>query len=84
MNPLFLGASLRALCKKTGGLLPIAVGCLFRRMVSKAACGALRERVALLLFPGQLGIGVKDGAVAVAHAARRFIFSSSPQDGILN
>ena len=37
VRPLFFGASLVALEKKTGGVRPIAVGCSLRRLVAKIA-----------------------------------------------
>lgn len=79
----FFGASLIALRKKDGGIRPIAVGCVLRRVIAKAACSLLREQAANLLCPRQLGIGVSDGATAAAHAARRFLSSCKENEGIL-
>jgi len=73
VRPVFCGASLCALIKKDGGIRPIAVGCTLRRLVAKAACTAVRDRVAEQLAPLQLGFGVKQGAEAAAHAARCYV-----------
>jgi len=59
--------------KKT---VALAVGCTLCELalpvqVAKAACSVVRDRVAEQLVPLQLGFGVKHGAEAAAHAARR-------------
>ena len=48
---LFFGAGLVAFRKKDGGLRPIAVGLVCRRLISRAVCKVLRERTAELLAP---------------------------------
>ena len=79
----FFGATLCALRKKDGGVRPIAVGCVMRRVISKAACHMVRERAAQLLIPRQLGIGITNGATAAAHAARRFLSACGAGEGLL-
>ena len=81
--PVFGGASLCALSKKDGGIRPIAVGCTLRRLVAKAACSAVRDRVTESLAPLQLGFGVKQGAEAAAHAARCYINNLGPDEAFL-
>ena len=54
--------------KKDGGIRPIAVGNLLRRLVAKCFSSALASQAAALLKPHQLGVGVRGGAEAVAHA----------------
>jgi hypothetical protein len=83
VRPVFCGASLCALSKKDGGIRPIAVGCTLRRLVAKAACSVVRDRVAEQLAPLQLGFGIKQGAEAAAHAARCYISNISPGEAFL-
>ena len=77
--PFFFGASLTALTKKEGGIRPIAVGCTLRRLAAKVACFRVREEMADLLAPKQLGYGVSGGAEAAVHAARLFVHNLEEQ-----
>ena len=81
VRPLFFGASLVALEKKTGGVRPIAVGCSLRRLVAKIAGQMVVGDMAVLLSPRQLGYGVRGGAEAAVHATRKcpFTLPSFPQ-----
>lgn len=83
IRPVFCGASLCALNKKGGGIRPIAVGCTLRRLVAKAACKALTAKMAALFLPVQVGFGVPRAAEAAAHAARRYLASMQPGQGLL-
>src|SRR5437016_5254103 len=76
--PYLFGASLTALNKKTGGIRPIAVGCVWRRLAAKVVVHRITPQLTELFFPHQLGVGVKGGAEAGAHAARRFWSSYYP------
>ena len=58
--PFLAGASLHALPEKTGGVRPIAVGEVLRRLVGKLLCEAVREEARECLWPLQVGVGVKD------------------------
>ena len=73
VRPFFFGASLVALKKKSGGVRPIAVGCTLRRLVAKIAGRKVSGEMSELLAPRQLGFGVRGGAEAAVHAARRFL-----------
>ena len=73
VRPLFFGASLVALHNKTGGVWPIAVGCTLCRLVAKVASRLVRDEMVSLLGPRQLGSGLRGGAEAAVHAARRFL-----------
>ena len=53
--PYLCGAKLHAANKKDGGLRPIAVGNLTRRLVAKCAASSVAERAAAFLAPNQLG-----------------------------
>ena len=68
VRPFFCGARLVAGKKKDNSLRPIAIGNLLRRMVSKCFNNALAQKAADLLSPNQLGVGVRGGAEAIAHA----------------
>ena len=72
IRPFFFGASLTALTKKEGGIRPIAVGCTLRQLVAKVAGFRVRDEMAVLLAPHQLGCGVRGGAEAAVHAARLY------------
>ena len=71
LAPFLAGAPLTALHKKQGGVRPIAVGEVFRRLVSKCCCTALMEQMRTHLSPTQVGVATKGGAEAVTHAVRR-------------
>ena len=73
VRPFFFGATLLAFSKKAGDVRPIAVGGCLRRLVGKVACRVVSERCLDLLKPRQLGVGVKGGAEALAHGARRYL-----------
>ena len=73
VRPILFGASLTAIRKQAGGIRPIAVGYLWRRLSGKLVCNHVSARMAVLLSPHQLGFGVKGGAEAGVRAARRFV-----------
>ena len=83
ISKFFFGATLWALRKKDGGLRQIAVGCVIRRIILKAACHAVREHASKILSPIQLGIKIANGATAAAHAARRFLSACKKDEGLL-
>ena len=70
--------SLLAISKKTGGVRPIAVGYVWRRLTATVACCHVKEASATLLAPRQLGFGIAGGAEAVVRAARRYIDNMIP------
>jgi len=69
------GGSLMALNKPGGGLRPIAIGLVWRRLTAKVCVQHVTKRATALLAPRQLGFGVRGGSEAAAHAARRFVQS---------
>ena len=71
----FFGASLCALAKKDGGIRPVAVGCVYRRLASKIGARYASTVVRGSLQPSQLGVGTPGGCEAVVHAARQFVHS---------
>ena len=52
---------------------PIAVGCTLRKLVAKIAGHVVMADMATLINPRQLGYGVKGGAEAAVHAARKYL-----------
>ncbi len=78
IRPLLFGGTLFALKKKTGGLRPIAIGYLWRRLASKGANAHAIPKVTPYLSPKQLGVAVPGGAEAAVHASRRFLSSMEP------
>lgn len=72
ISPLMFGGNLTALSKKDGGIRPIAVGSVLRRVAAKCAAKSALTQLSGLLAPRQLGVGVRGGAEAAVHAARRF------------
>jgi hypothetical protein len=78
----FFGGTLMALSKKSGGLRPIVVGYLWRRLAAKCANAFAITRIAGYLPPRQLGVGVAGGAEAAVHAVRRFM-STAEEESVL-
>jgi hypothetical protein len=74
-RPVFFGATLISFNKKDGGIRPIAVGLTLRQLIAKMANRRALQTCSSLLAPRQLGVGVKGGAEAIAHAARRYLAS---------
>lgn len=75
----FFGARLVALAKKDGGVRPVAVGEISRRILAKAMLARHSEALGkLLLGTGQVGVGIKSGAEALVAASR--LFASTVDD----
>jgi Reverse transcriptase (RNA-dependent DNA polymerase) len=73
LRSIFFGGTLFALRKSSGGLRPIAIGYVWRRLASKCANAYAIPRVTPHLTPRQLGVGVPGGCEAAVHATRRFM-----------
>lgn len=71
--PSLFGGTLIAIQKKDGGVRPIAIGYLWRRLAAKCANTAASLKLSDYLQPRQLGVGVKGGCEAAVHACRRFM-----------
>ena len=69
--------------KKGGGVRPIAVGYVWRRVAGKVACRRVSESAAALLGPRQLGFGVQGGCEGAVHTARRFVENMQPGQVLL-
>ena len=66
--PHLCGASLFACKKKGGGVRPIAVGEVLRRLTSKCVCRAVQADAIRILSPLQVGVGLPVGCEAIVHA----------------
>ena len=66
-------ANLTALRKKDGGIRPVAVGNVLRRLAAKVVCYAVSSAVPYELSPIQIGCSVKGRAEAAIHAVRKFV-----------
>ena len=77
------GASLTALSKKCGGVRPIAVGMVWRRLASKILMCQLHDKCESLFSPNQLGVGTPKGAEGGAHALRSFVNSDKISDQVV-
>lgn len=68
--PFLAGASLVAVPKPRGGVRPIAIGEVLRRLTGKCLMESVRGRAREHLFPAQVGVTVPAGAEAAVHAVR--------------
>ena len=73
----FFGAKLCALSKKDGGLRPIAIGSVYRRLASRMAAHHLASVVGPELRPVQMGVGTPLGCEAAVHATREFLTANT-------
>ena len=70
---LLLTSTLLPFKKKDGGIRPIAIGHVFRRITSKIASRHAIKTLAPSFRPVQLGVGTQGGAEAAVHATREYI-----------
>ena len=67
--PWLTSAPLTALYKKQGGIRPIAVGEVVRRLTSRLCCSAVRQNCPdVFLRTGQIGVGIHGGLEAAVHS----------------
>ena len=76
--PVFFGGSLIALEKKCGGIQPIAIGYILRRLAAKCANTHALHTIGAKLLPEQLGLGTPGGCKAAVHATRCFLANMPP------
>ena len=76
VTPHLCGASLFP-CKKDGGLRPIAVGEVLRRLTSKCIAKAVQSEAFRVLAPSQVGVSVPGGCEAIVHAVADVLNDSS-------
>ena len=70
-----------AVPKPKGGIRPIAVGEVIRRLVGKCIMECCREDAKAQLWPAQAGVAVPGGADAVIHGARAWVRRNSDVGG---
>ena len=73
----FYGAALCALRKKDGGLRPIAIGSVYRRLACRIAAHHVAGLLADEFRPVQLGVGTRQGCEVAVHAAREFVSTAT-------
>ena len=71
--PYLSGARMHAGIKKDGGLRPIAVGNISRRLTSKCIMYGVSDRAAGIIGPRQLCVGVPGGLEAIVHAVDKLV-----------
>ena len=82
VSPHLCGASLFPCKKKDGGLRPIAVGEVLRRLTSKCVAKAVQSEALRVLAPLQVGVGVPAGCEAIVHSMADVLEDSSiPPEG---
>ena len=82
VRPILFGGKLTVLAKNSGGIRPIDVGYIRRRIASKCANAFAMNKLGDYLAPTQLGVGVSCGCEAAVHATRRFI-ETMPADYVV-
>ena len=75
-------APLTPLLKPDNGIRPIAVGTIWRRLVSKVAMKGVGKEMTKYLNDFQFGVGVSSGAEAILHSVNRLL-SDRHADGSL-
>ncbi|GJW41559.1 hypothetical protein Tco_0067404 [Tanacetum coccineum] len=75
-------APLTPLVKPGGGIRPIAVGTVWRRLVSKVASSSIGNSMNTYLQDFQFGVGVPGGCEAVLHSVNRLIESKGNEVGL--
>src|ERR1700761_1779581 len=78
--PVFFGARLIALEKKSGGFRPIAIGYTFSRLIAKCANTYAQKKLDNYFCPIELGVAVSGGCEAAVHASRRFLEGMAVDD----
>lgn len=68
--PVLAGAGLVALPKPKGGVRPIAVGEILRRLTGKCLMALVRDEARSYFYPAQLGVAVPGGVEIAIHTAR--------------
>ena len=79
----FFGAKLIALKKPDGGLRPLAVGNIFRRLSAKCAGYHVFESRQATNGNRQVGGGTKSGAELASHVFRCLIESPQPKENVI-
>ena len=78
--PFIYGASLFALSKANADVRPIAVGCVYRRLVGKIAARYGFSQLKDFFYPHQMGVGAPKGAETIVHTVRNRLLSNLEND----
>lgn len=70
IRPFFFGARLVVLKKKRGGIRPIAIGTVFRKLIASTIMLSISSELPGFFGPIQFGVGMKGGTENVVHAIR--------------
>ena len=70
--PYLAGAALVAVPKPKGGVRPIAIGEVLRRLTGKCLAESVREDAKAFFWPVQLGVAVPSGVEVAVHAVRSY------------
>ena len=81
--PFLAGARLHAAKKRDGGIQPIAVGNLLRRLASKLVARVVASKAVRLLSPHQIGVGVRGGCESIVHAVEKVLEEDGPEKMVL-
>jgi hypothetical protein len=73
IRPVFFGGRLIALTKKDGGIRPIVIGNLLRRLCAKAANNFAKKSLATYFGQKQVVVGISGGMEAAVHATHRYL-----------
>jgi hypothetical protein len=82
LAPALTLSPLTALLKRGGGLRPIAIGEIWRRLASRVAVAHSRGAATDYFFPAQLGVGVREGVPTTVHAAQAVIRRHGDDQGL--
>jgi hypothetical protein len=83
VNNILFGATLLALTKKSGGVRPIAVGLVWRRIAAKTICYHVSPRSSDLFAPRQLGFGIRGGIESAVRAVRSYMENLQPGQAVI-
>ena len=70
IQPYLAGAILSAFAKKVGGIRPMAIDEILRRLVSKTTCIISRVNAKDYFSPEQFGLSITEGTGRVVHRSR--------------
>jgi hypothetical protein len=73
LAPFLAGASLFALEKKDGGIRPIAIGEILRRLVGKALCKTVQDSATEYFWPHQVGVACSQGTECAVHVVNQWV-----------
>jgi hypothetical protein len=83
LSPFLAGAKLIPLEKPGGGIRPIAVGEVLRRLVAKVLIARFQPGIADNLRPLQLGVNTPQATELIAHSARLFLQDHNNEGAML-